>query len=170
MKKGILFLLAVVLCSFVFRGNAQNLKFGHINSSDLIMIMPERDSANKQLEAYGKEMEAIYEEMLVEHNRKLDDYQKNIDKWQDAVKSAREKEIVDIQRRLQEQQQAFQQGVQEMQQKLFAPIYEKVRNAIEKTAKANALIYVFETGNLLYFNESQSMDLMPLVKKELNLK
>ena len=170
MKKGIFFLCVVVFCAFVFRSNAQSLKFGHINLSDIIKIMPEIDSANKKLETYGKEMELIYEEMLVEYNKKTDEYQKNNGKWSETVKSAKEKEIFDIQRRLQEQQQNFQQGAQDLQQKLLAPVYDKAANAIAKVAKANSLSHVFEINNLLYFNESQSLDLMPLVKKELNLK
>jgi hypothetical protein len=52
---------------------------------------------------------------------------------------------------------------------LLAPIQEKVRSTITKIAKANGLIYVFDVTGLLYFNETQSTDLMPLVKKEMGI-
>ena len=35
---------------------AQNFKFGHINSDELIQAMPEFDSANVKLEKFRKEL------------------------------------------------------------------------------------------------------------------
>ncbi|MFC2096669.1 OmpH family outer membrane protein [Bacteroidota bacterium] len=47
---------------------------------------------------------------------------------------------------------------------------DKAQAAIEKVAKANGFTYVFDlgAGGLLYFSD-QSIDILPLVKKELGI-
>jgi Skp family chaperone for outer membrane proteins len=54
---------------------------------------------------------------------------------------------------------------------LFAPIYKKVSDAIQKVAKANGLVYVFDTSaqGLLFVDEVASMDLTVPLKNELNI-
>ena len=61
--------------------------------------------------------------------------------------------------------------MQTKQNQLFGPIYQKVRQAIQKVAKANALVYVFDTSaqGLLYVDELVSMDLSVAVKNELSI-
>ena len=51
MKKLIGVLAFTVVISFGQRVMAQNFKFGHINSDELFMLMPERDTVIAQLEA-----------------------------------------------------------------------------------------------------------------------
>lgn len=159
------------LLAFSCEVNAQSLKFGHINSGDLLNVMPQMDSMQVKLDAFAKDLGEIQEEMVVEYNRKLDEFSKNQDKWSEVVKESKQNELLAIQRRLQEQQQNAQQQYQAEQQKLFQPVLELVRTTIAKVAKANGLTYVFDVagGTLLYFNEAQSTDVLPLVKKELNI-
>ena len=60
--------------------------------------------------------------------------------------------------------------LQQKEAELFQPVMEKAQAAIEKVAKANGFTYVFDlgAGGLLYFSE-QSVDILPLVKKELGI-
>ena len=50
------------------------------------------------------------------------------------------------------------------------PIVDKANATIQKVAKTNGFIYVFDisTGAVTYFSD-QSIDILPLVKKELGL-
>ncbi len=58
-----------------------------------------------------------------------------------------------------------------MQQVLMSPVIEKAQNAITKVAKENGLTYVFDlsAGSLIYYDDKGSVDLLPLVKKELGI-
>ena len=56
-------------------GIAQNLKFGHINSDELIQTMPEYDSATVKLEKFRKELVNQLELMSVELNNKSYTYE-----------------------------------------------------------------------------------------------
>ena len=48
--------IAALLVFVVAAGHSQNLKFGHINSDELIQAMPEFDSATAKLEKFRKEL------------------------------------------------------------------------------------------------------------------
>ena len=82
MKKiALLFILAFVAVSV----NAQNLKFGHINTTELVALMSDTDSAMVKLKAYQTELEEEMEAMQVEYNNKLNTYQQKAATWTAAI-------------------------------------------------------------------------------------
>lgn len=149
---------------------AQTPKFGHINVQELISLMPERDSAEVRLRAYGKDLSEQIEQLQVEYNNKVQNYLQKKDTFTQAIREMREKEINELEQRIQEFQQTAQQEFQRMQGELMRPIIEKADAAIKKIGKANGFLYVFDvsTGGVVYFSEA-STDIMPLAKKELNI-
>ncbi len=149
---------------------AQTPKFGHINVQELISLMPERDSAEVRLRAYGKDLSEQIEQLQVEYNNKVQNYLQKKDTFTQAIREMREKEINELEQRIQEFQQTAQQEFQRMQGELMRPVIEKADAAIKKIGKANGFLYVFDvsTGGVVYFSES-STDIMPLAKKELNI-
>lgn len=163
-----LMIAALFLC--VAGLSAQNLKFGHINSQELMQAMPERDSAEVKMKKYGKELQDQIETLQVEFNKKYQDYLQKKATFTDAIREIKEKELSDLQQRSQEFEQTAQQDYQKQQADLMKPIVDKANATIQKVAKANGFIYVFDvsTGAVTYFSD-QSVDILPLVKKELGL-
>jgi outer membrane protein len=151
---------------------AQSFKFGHINSDELIQSMPEYDSATVKLEKFRKELVNALELMQVEWNNKSDAYQKESKNLSDIVKQTKEQELMDIQKRIQDFQTNAQTQLQNKQTEVFQPIYSKVDKAIKDIGKENGFLYVFDVakGALLYFDETKSTNIMPLVKTKLGLK
>ena len=151
---------------------AQNMKFGHINSDELIQALPEFDSANVKLEKYRKELVNALELMSVELNNKSDAYNKESKNLTDLVKQTKEQELIDMNRRIQNFQTDAQQKLQDKQVELFQPIYAKVDKAIKDVGKENGFTYVFDIakGSLLYFDETKSTNVLPLAKAKLGLK
>jgi outer membrane protein len=151
---------------------AQSFKFGHINSDELIQSMPEYDSATVKLEKFRKELVNALELMQVEWNNKSDAYQKESKTLSDIVKQTKEQELMDIQKRIQDFQANAQTQLQNKQTEVFQPIYTKVDKAIKDIGKENGFLYVFDVakGALLYFDETKSTNVMPLVKTKLGLK
>jgi outer membrane protein len=164
--------ITVLLIFVVAAGNSQSLKFGHINSQELIQAMPEYDSAAANLEKYHKELVNALELMTVELNNKNDAYTKEAKNLTDIVKQTKEQELVDLNKRIQEFQQNAQQKYQDKQVELFQPIYAKVDKAIKDVGKENGFLYVFDIAQstLLYYDETKSINIMPLVKTKLGLK
>lgn len=159
---------ALFLCAASI--SAQNLKFGHINSQELLASMPERDSAEVKLKKYAKDLSDQIETLQVEFNKKYQDYLQKKATFTDAIREMREKELSDLQQRSQEFEQTAQQDYQKHQADLMKPIVDKANATISKVAKANGFVYVFDvsTGAVAYFSD-QSVDILPLVKKELGI-
>ncbi len=167
--------IAVLMVVIAFAGKnamAQNYKFGHINSDELIQAMPEYDSATVKLEKFRKELVNALELMGVELNNKNEAYQKDSKNLSDIVKQTKEQELVDMQKRIQDFQNNAQTQLQNKQTEVFQPIYAKVDKAIKDVGKENGFLYVFDIakGALLYYDETKSINVLPLVKTKLGLK
>lgn len=163
-------LITVLLTLSATLAMAQNYKFAHISSQELIASMPEQDSALNKLKAYEQEIMEQMEQLQVEVNRKYQEYMQKREEYTPALRQVKEKEIAELQQRVQEYQMAAQQDFQGMQQRLMKPILEKANAAIEKVGKENGYIYVFDKslGSILYAS-ADSTDILALVQKELGI-
>jgi len=150
---------------------AQSLKFGHINSEELIQALPSFALANDSLESYRQELINALELMSVELNNKSDAYQKEMTNLTELVRQNKEQELVDMNRRIQEFQANAQELLQNKQAELFQPIMETVDKAIKDVGKENGFTYIFDIskGSLLYFNLDQSTDVLVLAKAKLGI-
>ena len=167
MKKIVLvFLLAA---GFGFCANAQ--KFAHINSQELVSLMSEMDSARVKLNAYQADLEETFQGMQDEYNTKLNDYQRKNSTWSPSIRETKEQELQELVNRIQQFQQSAPQDLQQMQQTLLAPVYDKADAAIKKVAKENGYIYVFDlsAGAINYVDEAQSINILDLLKAELGI-
>ena len=158
MKK--LFLIAAMAVMSVAAG-AQNLKWAYIDFNEVIMLMPEMDSARATLEENQKTNEEILMAMYEEYQTKAQQYQQKAESWTPAIRESKEREIMDIQTRLEQTQQSLQQEMQQLQNSLQAPIYEKAQNVINALAKGKGVAAVFEKGTFLYLDPAQLVDLTP---------
>ncbi|MGB8359576.1 MAG: OmpH family outer membrane protein [Bacteroidales bacterium] len=149
---------------------AQTFKTGHINRDDIIMALPEYDTAMKAYNAYGQELTNALELMQVEYNNKLDQYVKDSKTLTDLVKTNKEQELADMQTRITNFQQQAQTQLQDKQAALLNPIIEKVTAAITAVAKDGGFTYVYDVRTLVYFDPLKSTDMAPLVKTRLGLK
>jgi len=151
---------------------AQSLKFGHINRNELIQAMPEFDSARVQLEKLNTELANQLELLQVEYNNKADAYIKESSSLNELVRQNREQELQDFQTRLQTFQVNAQNQMQQKQITLFTPITEKADKAVRDVGKENGFLYIFDLsgGQLIYFDETKSTNVMPLARAKLGLR
>lgn len=165
-------LIAFAVCLLAFGGNAmaqKNLKFGHINSNDLMQIMPGRDSAQTVLQAEVAEIEATLKSMQSELETRYNDYMQNQQGWTDLIRQTKQREIQDMGTRVQEFQENAQKQLQEREAELLKPLIDRAKKAIEDVAREGNYTYILDsgTGALLYSQDSE--DIMPQVKKKLGL-
>src|SRR4030065_2920558 len=128
-------------------GQAQNMKFGHINSDELIRALPEFDTANANLEKFRQELVNALELMTVELNNKSDAFTKESKNLSELVRQNKEQELIDMNRRIQEFQANAQEQLQNKQVELFQPIYTKVEKAIKDVGKENGFLYIFDIAD-----------------------
>ena len=165
--KRILLIAAVTLMSVA--ASAQDFKWAYVDFNEIVMLMPEMDEARATMEENQKTNEEILVAMYDEYQTKMQQYQQKAETWTPAIRESKEKEIMEIQSRLEQTQQSLQQELQMLQQNLQAPIYEKAENAVSELAKAKGIALVFEKASLLYLDPAQGLDLTPEARKTLNI-
>ncbi len=168
MLKRIVITIAVI-ASLGSASFAQTLKLGYINSLELLSLMPAVATADEQLESYAKGLNGTYETMLKEYETKIGDYQQNESKWPPSTLEIKQKELIDLERRIGEFQQTIQTDISKKREELYAPILEKADVAIKAVAEEGSYTYIFDasTGSLLFADESE--DILPKVKAKLGL-
>lgn len=171
MKKTLIVVLLAVAAMCGSNAMAQKaVKLGHINSAELMQIMPGRDSVQTILQNEVTELQNTMKAMEAEFQQRLNEFQEKQSQWSDLIKQTKQRELQDMQTRAQEFEQNAQEQLQNRQQELLQPIIDKAKKAIEDVAKEGGYSYVFDasTGTLLYQQDSD--DLLPAVKKKLGLK
>jgi outer membrane protein len=166
MKK-IILIAAMAVISVA--ATAQNLKFGYVNYTELVQLVPEMDTVREQLEAQEKETYETLGAMYQEYQTKAEQFQQKQSTWTPAIRDSKMKELQEIEARFQENQQIFQQELQQMQQMLQAPVMEKVQNTVTELAKAQGLAFVFEETQMLYIDPAQGVNLTTEARKALNI-
>lgn len=150
------------------QANAQ--KFGYVEFQELIQSMPEYKKSSGEMEAYGKQLQEEMRRMNTELESKYADYEKAKATMNATVREYKEKEIRDMQTRLQEFQEHAQEEVRKKEAELLKPIIEKAKTAISDVAKARGVTYVFDSSPgtpLLYKPDGDN--LMEDVKKKLGI-
>lgn len=167
--KNLLILLALVSMSVQAAMAQAKVKFGHINSAELLEVMPERNQIQSELEGYAKQLETQLTAMTTEYQTKVADYQQNEASWTELIKNSKLSEISDLERRIQEFQSTAQQSLQQKEQQLVEPLINRAQDAIDKVAADNGYTYVFDTstGAVVVFPDADN--LLSLVKKELGV-
>ncbi len=164
----LLFISALLVAGSVV--TAQDLKFGHINSSRLVTMMPEFEEAQKKLEAEIQELSETLEALQAEYQSKLQDFIEKQEALSNTVRQLRERELRELQNRIQEFQMGAQEDIQIRERQLMQPIHEKIERSITEVARERGYIYVFDldAGGLLYFSD-QSEDVLPFVRENMGI-
>ncbi len=133
--------------------------------------MPDRDSALIKLDAFAKDLQENMDAMQTEFQTKMNTYQQKQATWTAVVLEAKRAELQDLQTRYEKFQSDAGQNYQQMQQILFAPVYQKAKETIIKIGKDNGFTYIFDTstGSLPFINESQSVNIMSMAKTALGI-
>ena len=171
MKKIIAVAFGVFLSLSNFCNAQAPLKFGHINSNELFSIMPELKAADSSLAKFKATLDSQYKTMGAEYQAKISDYKAKESSMADPIKEAKQKEITDLEDRIQSFQESAQTSLQKKQEELNAPIIKRAQDAINAVAKEKGYSYIFDSiqgGTLLYAQDSD--DILPLVKAKLGIK
>ncbi len=170
MKNALVIVFALILFGSAQPAQAQTkLKLGHINTNDLMAMMPGRDTAEKALEAYAKTLQDQLVAMQNEINAKSIELEKVWETLLPPVREARQKELVNMKNNFDEFQSTAQEELAAKEAELVKPLIDKAKKAIDEVAVEKGYTYIFDTGtgSVIYYSESE--DIMPLVKAKLGI-
>ena len=148
---------AVCICSLSFVSQAQQaLKFGTVNSQEIFMLMPEKATA---------------EQTLQDINKKYEEYMALGDTIPETIRARRMQEVQDSQSRIESFREMASQDIQKQQEALFAPIQQKLMDAIKSVGAEGKFTYIFDLAYpIVIYQGAPSEDVTPLVKAKLGLK
>tara|TARA_B100000902_G_C27285945_1_gene904431 strand:- start:628 stop:1134 length:507 start_codon:yes stop_codon:yes gene_type:complete len=145
--------------------------FGHVNSQEILNIMPEAATAQLALQAELQGLQEQGQMMMEEFEAQQKEFQINQESMNDAVRTDKLKSLENLQERIVLFEQSAEQSIQMKQAELYEPILTKIQNAIDDVAKEKGYAYIFDLvgmqGGIVYKNDSQ--DITSLVKSKLNL-
>ena len=161
----------VLLCALPFSLMAQEVKLGHVNSQEILTIMPERTVIEKTVGDLQSQWEKELVKMREEYYAKVKEFQEKQATMPESIKSARQGEISDLEQRISTFNQTASEDLRKKQQELFTPVIDKVKKAINEVGSENGYLYIFDlsTQSIIY-QSPKSNDVTPLVKKKLGLK
>ena len=134
--------IALLVVLFALPLGAMAQKFAHMNSQEVIVVMPEYTKAQADLEAMSKKYSQEMERTQSEFNKKVQEFQ----------------------------QEAYQ-SMQKAQQDALAPIYKKLDDAIQAVGKAEGAIYIFDLARTpIPYVGAESVDVTSKVKTQLGIK
>ncbi len=170
MKK--LFKVALVAGCLFFAGNVAEAqsKIGHINFNQLIDQMPETKTIQKQIQDYSKTFQDQLTTMQTELTTNAQGYDAKRASMTDAARTAKESELQDMQKRLQDYNTKAQQQVGDKTNQLSKPLLDKARVAVQSVAKEKGYTYVFDTAQTELLVSPDSDNMMAAVKTKLGLK
>ena len=149
--------------------SASAQKIARVNFVELVQLTPEADKAREQMAAAQKEAEETINTMVEEYQSKAQQYQQKASTWTASIKESKERELGDMQNRIQEFQQSVSQELQEQQNTLMAPIQQKANEAIQKIAKERGFDIVLDGSSALFFSDNV-VDLTADARKALGIK
>ncbi|TDD96506.1 OmpH family outer membrane protein [Flavobacterium cellulosilyticum] len=157
-------LIAAILIIGVSQSINAQAKTAHVDVNDIMSKLPAMLDAQKQLEKLSTTYDADYKKMAEEFQTKLKKYDAEAATVTEVINADRQKEVQDMQKRIQDFGQNAQKELQQKQEDITKPIYEKVRASIQKVGKAKGFQYVLDGSTLLL---ADGPNLTADVKKDL---
>jgi outer membrane protein len=164
--------VALVAVCMVFVGNfakAQQ-KIGYISFELAVQSLPELKTAQKQITDYQKTWTDQLQALQSELQTKSQQYQAQQATMTDAVRTAKQSELQDLNKRLQDQSQLAQQQVEAKGNEFTKPLIDKVKAAVVAVAKEKGYGYVLNSSSTDLVVSPEADDLLPAVKLKLGVK
>ncbi len=164
-------LIICAICAFCGITTANAQKFGHVNSQEIMQLMPEFTKARTEIEELTKQYEADLKSMQDEYQKKGQEYEKLPASTPANIKQRREQELQEMMQKIQQTYQDNQQALQKEYQTRMQTITNKIIEAIKAVGQAGDYVYIMDqTSGIPYISTTQSKDVTAEVKAKLGLK
>ena len=167
MKRVMLMLFLLLSGVFSTVAMAQTQKIGFVVSPKIFQELPEALEAQRKLQDLEKPLQDSLTAMAQDIQRRIDEFQQKEAMMNDAAKRAATQEIQDLQRKATQWSEAKRVELMDKQEKVLAPVREKIKKAIEAVAKEEKYTFVFdknETETLIYGDTAHDLTFKVLDK------
>lgn len=169
MKKILVLVFAAILALPVV---SMAQKLGHINSQELLSVMPESKAAETKLKAKEQEIQAQMKDLQTQYQGLFKEYAEAMEggKMTAEAQKAKEDSLQAMQTKIRSYQEQAQKDLEKLQKELLSPIFTKANTAIQSVGKKNGFTYIFDTSaRSIVYVAPTSQDILSLVKTELGI-
>lgn len=162
--------LLVLSLFFAISGNAvAQIKYGHIDSDEILESMPEYRQLTSALQRKQNEQEAKIRAMYTDFQKRQAELQQLGPALMVAVIEEKEKELMLLQQEIEAYQQNAAPEMERLRDKLLLPLQSKYRKVVDIVAKENGYTLILDqaSGIIAYGNEGN--DITALVKKKMGI-
>lgn len=160
--------LAMVLLAF---SSMHAQKFGHVNSTQIIVALPEVKAADSQLESYQKQLIQKGQDMVKAFETAYQAYgvKANAGELSGVQMQQEEAKLGQQQQAIQKYELEVQQNIAVKREEVYQPILNKVQQVVQEIGEEMGYTMIFDSGSggLIFVQESD--DLMPMVKERLGI-
>ncbi|MFN0204619.1 MAG: OmpH family outer membrane protein [Bacteroidia bacterium] len=144
-------------------------KIGYVNVASIYAAMPEAKAIQDKLKTLYASKDQEFQGLVKSAQEKAQKYQENAHLFNDNERKTREEELMGMERKAQELQYNANNDLAKEEERMTAPLNNKITNAIEAVAKEQGFTYIMnDVGQMLYADKSR--DVTALVKIKLGLK
>ncbi|MEQ1746006.1 MAG: OmpH family outer membrane protein [Saprospiraceae bacterium] len=171
-NKTFFFLLAALMCgASLLSAQTDAPKYGHTNLGNLLDGMPQTKAAEDKLRLFADSLKIKDSLMTAQFQTAYLQLKKEYDAGLLTPVQAQERQAtLEKQRQdIQAYEENAQKALDARRTEMLQPILLKVNEAIAKVAKQNGYALVFDVGSGAMLFAAETIDITPLVKKELGL-
>lgn len=163
--------LIVALMLIIPVGLCAQQKFGHVNSTVILPLMPEYTTAQAELQDLEKQYSDEIQRMNDELNKKSEEFEAQKATLPANIAERRQAELQDLYNRMNKYFQEGEQHLQKASAEKMNAISEKLRNAIKEVGVAGGYVYIMDAAaGIPYISETLSTDVTEAVKAKLGIK
>lgn len=142
-----------------------NLKFGHVNYTEVTDSIPSKLAADKEMQQFITDGQNTIQELQTMLQRDYQAYMGGRDTLSPLSQEIKEKNLTEQQAILENKQTTLQSDLEVYDSRLYKPIEKNFKKAVKVVSQSHKLNYVFEEGSLLYLDGG--LDITEEVKTEL---
>jgi len=165
-----IFTIVLLVSGLSLAGSSSSaqMKIGFVNTGELLQSLPEAKKADSLLNQFREVLDKNGKDYQEELETKAKKFNDDSTKLTAVVKEAERKKLQDLYSRIMNYSQEAQKQLEDKQQELLAPLQKRTLDIIQAIAKENGYTHVFNREALLVVPTGD--DILPLIKKKLNLK
>ena len=165
MKKILIFIMLLAPMSMLAQ------KFGYVNSSELIQLMPEFAKAQQKMEDLEKTYTAEFNAMRTELEKKGTEFEKlQQDSVPESILKRRYEELLQMEQRLQQFGQEVQQKLAMAEQEEMLAIQTKLREALEAVGRDGGYVCIYDlSGGMPYVSKTLCEDVTMKIRTKLGI-
>lgn len=161
-------ILIAILVALPLSMSAQ--KIGVVDLMEIVQAHPETAAAQKTLQETQAKYQADLQKLQEEAQKAYDEYNKlKADaSTPSTILERHEKTLGEMSQRIQQNAQTYDQDLQQQQQQLMAPVFDKVQKAAQAVGQEKGLTVILPKDAVIFMS-TEVIDVNPFVKAKLGI-